>query len=115
MKIYTTKNGKAVYINDEQIIISDATAKVIEHFQYKVDDLNNDSAYKSLSKEALLNAAKKYTVDILTAKKNGFTVKGLFLMQNEEPISCIIFQNDIDVTSKISANTFINKYYEQLK
>lgn len=109
MKIYNTKNGKAVYINNEQVIISEETAKVIENFESKVDDLNNKT-YKSSSDAQILEFANKYHVEEINKEKQGIKIECKVLFEGEKIQDMKILRNGVDVSSQINESVFQQSY-----
>lgn len=111
MKIYNTKNGKAVYINNEQVIISEETAKVIENFD--VDGLNNKTC-KSSSDAQILEYAKKYKVEEINKEKQGIKIECIIIKEGEKIVDMRIKRNGIDVSSQINESVY-QQSYENIK
>jgi len=109
MKIYNTKNGKAVYINNEQVLISDDIAKVIEHFESTIDDLNNKS-FKSSTSSQILEFAKKYTVEELNKEKDGIKMECVILREGTTILRMRVKRNGVDVSSKILPAAYQGSY-----
>lgn len=85
MKIYSTKNGKAVYVNNEQVLISDEAAKIIELFEYQIFDNENEIDAVKISTEKFMNALPNYSIE--NKSEDGCTID--FLIKDSNPVACI--------------------------
>ena len=94
MKIYTYKNDeKAVFINNEKVIITSDVAFKLELFANVIADLDNESAYKSMLDEDILKFSEKYQVE--TKEADGCRID--FLVKNKIALSAYITEDGEDM------------------
>ena len=105
-KIYSTKEGSAIYVNNEKVIISKQAAKVL-NFDYDPFDgsintkvlsyLINETKSKNVFTEPkdldIVETAEKCHIETFEKEINGFSFKGWFIFKESVCIGMNIERN----------------------